>query len=86
MCIRNFHRSFRQQFSDVRLVATNGVRHANIDPHCMQSACSVPATGCDVERSFSSLKRVKDERQKGMHKDTHIAAALLLLNGVVPAE
>ena len=29
------------------------------------------ATGCDMERFFSSLKWVKDERQRGMHQHTH---------------
>ena len=49
-------------------------------------ALAVPAGGCDVERSFSSLKWVKDENKKGMHEDTHIAATLLHFNGVVPIE
>ena len=48
-------------------------------------ALAVPATGCDVERAFSSLKWTKDERQKGMHEASHIAAVLLPFNGVVPS-
>ena len=48
-------------------------------------ALAVPATGCDVERAFSSLKWVKDERQRGMHEDSHIAAVLLHFNGAVPS-
>ena len=46
---------------------------------------AVPATGCDVERAFSSLKWVKDERQRGMHEESRIAAVLLHFNGVVPS-
>ena len=43
----------------------------------------VPAMGCDVERSFSSLKWVKRERQLSMQEDTHRAAVLLHYNGLV---
>ena len=45
---------------------------------------AVPATGCDVERCFSSLKWVKKERQHGMSEKTHATAALLHFNGIVP--
>ena len=45
---------------------------------------AVPATGCDVERCFSSLKWVKKERQHGMSEETHATAALLHFNGIVP--
>ena len=41
--------------------------------------------GKDAERAFSSLKWVKDERQRGMHEESHIAAVLLHCNGVVPS-
>ena len=44
---------------------------------------SVPATGCDVERYFSSLKWVRDERQLSMQEDTHRAAVLLHYNSLV---
>ena len=43
----------------------------------------VPATGVDVERSFSSLKWVRDERQASMQEATHRAAVLLHFNGLV---
>ena len=43
----------------------------------------VPATGCDVGRSFSLLKWVKRERQLSLQEDTHRAAVLLHYNGLV---
>ena len=44
---------------------------------------AVPATSCDVERCFSALKWVRDERQQDMKEDTHRAAVLLHFNGIV---
>ena len=44
---------------------------------------AVPATSCDIERAFSSLKWVRKERQKGMSEDAHRLAVLLHFNGVV---
>ena len=43
---------------------------------------AVPATSCDVERCFSSLKWVRDERQRSMKCDTHRAAVMLHYNGI----
>ena len=42
---------------------------------------AVPATSCDVERCFSSIKWVRDERQQDMKEDTQRAAFLLHYNG-----
>ena len=44
-------------------------------------ALAVPATSCDVERCFSSLKWVRDERQRRMKCETHRAAVMLHYNG-----
>ena len=42
---------------------------------------AVPATSCDVEHCFSSLKWVRDERQQDMKEETHRAAVLLHYDG-----
>ena len=55
-------------------------------PHLAAAALrvlAVPATACDVERCFSSLKWVRKERQSGMKEETHRAACLMHWNGVV---
>ena len=44
---------------------------------------AVPATSCDIERAFSSLKWVRKEWQKGMSENAHRLAILLHFNGVV---
>ena len=44
---------------------------------------AVPATSCDVERCFSSLKWVRDERQQNMKCESHHAAVMLHYNGIV---
>ena len=43
----------------------------------VQRVLAVPATSCDFERCFSSLKWICDERQQDMKEETHRAAVLL---------
>ena len=43
---------------------------------------AVPAMSCDVERCFSSLKWIRDERQRSMKCDTHRAVVMLHCNGI----
>ena len=37
---------------------------------------TIPMPSCDAERSFSSLKWVKDEWQQGLTAEFHLAAIL----------
>ena len=64
----------------------NGVKYVPVkvlqDPEKKWiSILAVPATSCDGERCFSSLKWVRDERQRDMKEAMHRAAVLLHYNG-----
>ena len=60
------------------LVVLQATKPSNqVKQHEKMTSSNLGIHGKDAERAFSSLKWVKDERQRGMHEESHIAAVLL---------